>query len=139
MCPARFASQETSETCLMSPLFYLCILRLKWVCFSMACETLYDLTSASLHKFFLTSYSLYLHGYHCSALEEQTSPNVFLIFTLSSLTHTSLCSALISISKIQLKQSWTRHNSHGSKSSRPSLVLNLIFSLIIFNGSLYPF
>lgn len=81
----------------------------------------------------------YRDTYHCSALEEQTSPNVFLIFTLSSLTHTSLCCTLISISKIQLKQSWTRQNSHGSKSGRPSFVLNLIFSLIIFNGSLCPF
>lgn len=44
----------------------------------MSWKSLYDFTSASLQKSFLTPYSLYLLLYHCSALVDQTSQNIFL-------------------------------------------------------------
>lgn len=44
----------------------------------MSCKSLYDLTSASFHKSFLTPYPLYLLLYHCSSLVDQTSQSIFL-------------------------------------------------------------
>lgn len=44
----------------------------------MSCNALYDLTSVSLHKSFLTPYFLYLLLYHCSTLVDETPQNISL-------------------------------------------------------------
>ena len=100
----------------------------------------YDLTSASLHIWF------WLHipfTYCCTSVLILSTKLLkiiffFLIFTFSSLTHTSLCSEFISISKYIWSSPWQ---------DIIAMLVNCVelfwsksyLFLIRFNGSLNPF